>query len=75
MSIAGRVGSLYNTLVFSQSPVGGNFTDSYNVASTEFARALQMLRTLAADVSALENGLDLKGAPWTPGRIPEWSPE
>ncbi len=75
LSIAGRVGSLYTTLVFSQSPAGGNFTDSYDVAAAEFGRALQMLRALAADVRALENGMDLKGAPWTPGRIPEWSPD
>ena len=73
MSIASRVSSLYGTLVYSQSPAGGNFRDSYAVAAKEFAAALQALRTAAADVSALENALELKGAPWTPGRIPDWS--
>jgi len=73
MPIETRVGSLYWTLVYSQSPVGGNFRDSYGVAAQEFTVALQGLRTLAADLEALENALELKGAPWTPGRIPDWS--
>ena len=67
--------SLYTTLVYSQWAAGGNFRDSYAVAAQEFSVALAALRTLAADLAALENALELKGAPWTPGRIPEWSAE
>ncbi len=73
MPVASRVSSLYGTLVYSQSPAGGNFRDSYAVAAQEFGAVLRSLRTLAADVSALEDTLELKGAPWTPGRIPDWS--
>ena len=73
MSIGGRVGTLYGTLVHSQSAAGGNFKDSYDVAATEFAAALQSLGVVEADLSALENTLEIKGAPWTPGRIPDWS--
>lgn len=73
MPIASRVQSLYWTLVYSQSPAGGNIRGSYGVAAQEFTVALQALRTLAADIEALENALELKGAPWTPGRIPDWS--
>jgi photosystem II stability/assembly factor-like uncharacterized protein len=73
MPIASRVSALYNRLVYTQSPAGGNYRDSYAVAAQEFSVALQSLRTLASDVSALEDTLELKGAPWTPGRIPEWS--
>jgi hypothetical protein len=75
MPIASRVSSLYSTLVNSQSPAGGNFRDSYAVAAQEFTVALQALRTLAADVSTLEDALEMKGAPWTPGRIPDWTAE
>ena len=74
MSIASRAGNLYGTLVFSQSAAGGNFSDSYAVAAKEFATALQSLRVLESDLAALESALELKGAPWTPGRIPEWAP-
>jgi hypothetical protein len=65
---------LYGTLVYSQSAAGGNFSDSYAVAAKEFATALQSLRVVESDLAALESALELKGAPWTPGRIPEWTP-
>ncbi len=73
MSISNRAGALYYASMYSQSAAGGNYLDSYDVAATEFSVALQALRTVAADLEALENTLELKGAPWTPGRIPDWS--
>ena len=73
MSIASRASNLYGGLVYSQAPAGGNYKDSYAVAAQEFAVALQALRTLSTDLVALENALELKGAPWTPGRIPDWT--
>ena len=73
LSVAGRVSTLYGTLVYSQSAAGGNFKDSYAVAAQEFTAALQSLRLVESDLSALESSLEVKGAPWTPGRIPEWA--
>ena len=73
MSIASRVSNLYYSLVFAQSAVGGNYKDSYGVAAEEFAVALRSLERVESDLAALENALEIKGAPWTPGRIPEWS--
>ncbi len=73
MSISQRAGRIYGILVFSQSPVGGLFEESYEIAATEFAAALAALRTVDRDLGALEKALDVKGAPWTPGRIPDWS--
>ena len=73
MSIASRAGRLYVGLVFSQSPAGGNYRDSYAVAAQEFTAALQALRGLAADIASFERELELQGAPWTPGRIPDWT--
>ena len=73
MSIAARASNIYGGLVYSQSPAGGNYKDSYAAAAQEFAVALQALRTLSTDLVALENALELKGAPWTPGRIPDWT--
>ena len=31
------------------------------------------LRALHAEIHMLETVLDIKGAPWTPGQVPEWS--
>ena len=73
MPIASRVASLYYGLVFSQAAVAGSYKESYQVAASEFAGALASLRLLEADVRTLEAALEIKGAPWTPGRIPEWS--
>ena len=75
MSIASRAFSLYSGLAFTQSAPGGNFQASYRVAANDFAAALRSLRLVEADLRALEASLDLKGAPWTPGRVPDWSPD
>jgi len=73
MPINSRVSALYYGLVFTQSAVGGSYKDSYQVAASEFGEVLASLRSLEADISALESSLELQGAPWTPGRIPNWS--
>jgi len=73
MSVSERAGRIYGILVYSQSPVGGLFEESYEIAATEFRSALASLRSVERDLSALEGELDVKGAPWTPGRIPDWS--
>lgn len=73
MSVAARVGAIYGGLVFSQSPVPGLYQTSYGVAASEFSAALSSLRKVDEDLHTLETNLELKGAPWTPGRIPVWS--
>jgi hypothetical protein len=73
MSIASRAQALYSGLVFSQSAVAGLYKESYQIAASEFSAALATLRLLEADLGALERSLEVKGAPWTPGRIPDWS--
>ena len=73
LSIASRAAALYSGLVFSQSAAGGNYKQSYDMATQEFAAALSSLRLLGTDLAALEADLELKGAPWTPGRIPDWT--
>ena len=61
--------------MLTQSAAGGNYKDSYAVAAEEFSVALRSLSRVDTDLAALENALEIKGAPWTPGRIPDWSPE
>ena len=73
MSISSRASALYSSVAFSQSAVGGNYRASYRVAADEFTAALRSLRLLEADLGALETSLDVKGAPWTPGRVPDWT--
>ena len=50
--------------------------DSYNLAARDFAPWLERLRKiLKDDLASLENRLEAAGAPWTPGRLPDWQPE
>jgi len=72
LSILDRVGFILGGHWDSQSEVGGNFRDSYAVADREFRAALANLHSIAADLAELEAGLQQSGAPWTPGRIPDW---
>ena len=47
--------------------------DAYNIAADEFSQQLSKLRTLMqVDVVNLEKAMEAAGAPWTPGRIPDW---
>jgi len=45
----------------------------YNAAALDFENTLNQLRQLIeVDLAKLEKQLEAAGAPWTPGRIPEW---
>jgi photosystem II stability/assembly factor-like uncharacterized protein len=48
--------------------------DDYTIAAGEFADELGKLRALVeVDLVKLEKDMEAAGAPWTPGRVPEWS--
>ena len=45
----------------------------YQAAAQEFEQALASLKSLMeTDLVRLEKAMEAAGAPWTPGRIPEW---
>ncbi len=75
-SIVDRVQSIVYGL--STTTYGPTVThqQAYNIAATEFESVLQQLRTLIeVNLKNLENQLELSGAPWTPGRVPQWKKE
>jgi hypothetical protein len=50
--------------------------DAYAIAADEFSQQLAKLRTLIqVDLAKLEKDMEAAGAPWTPGRVPEWQEE
>jgi hypothetical protein len=50
--------------------------DNYAIAAREFKPVLEKLRALVlVDLVRLEAAAEAAGAPWTPGRVPEWQPE
>lgn len=72
-TILGRIGNTTGSLLTSTQPPTGTQREQLAIAADEFDKALAALRQIAAaDLPALEARLEKAGAPWTPGRIPEW---
>ena len=72
MSLSNRIGSIVGGHWDSESAVTDNYRDSYKIADQQFRQALGELQAIAADLAVVEAALQSEGAPWTPGRIPEW---
>lgn len=71
-SISERVGLILYPMLSSTSAPSETSKESYNIAAKQFEEVLQELRKLASDLSAVELALEKAGAPYTPGRLPEW---
>jgi len=72
MSITARIGNIVGGHWDSESAVTENYRNSYKIADQQFRQALVELKAIAADLAVVEAALQAEGAPWTPGRIPEW---
>jgi len=73
-SIDDRVNTIIEGERFSMAKPTQTDLDSYGVAAGEFASQLAKLRTLVeVDLAKLEKEMESAGAPWTPGRVPEWT--
>jgi photosystem II stability/assembly factor-like uncharacterized protein len=54
----------------------GTHQRSYQLAGELFVPVLEQLRGIVdVDMKGLADRLEAAGAPWTPGRVPRWSPE
>ncbi|HWR13616.1 MAG TPA: hypothetical protein VN577_02215 [Terriglobales bacterium] len=72
-SIDDRVQDIMEGQRFAIVKPTGTHVKHYEIASQEFADVLGKLRQLVdADLRDLEKQLEAAGAPWTPGRVPEW---
>jgi hypothetical protein len=73
-SIGDRVNSIMDGERFSLAKPTQSHVESYNIAAAEFADQLAKLHTLVdVDLAKLEKDMEAAGAPWTPGRVPEWA--
>ena len=73
-SISDRVNSIMEGERFSLAKPTQSHADSYNVAAAEFSEQLARLHILVeVDLTKLEKDMEAAGAPWTAGRVPEWS--
>jgi len=73
-SIGDRVNTIIEGERFSMAKPTQSDIDSYRVAAGEFTNQLAKLRTMVeVDLAKLEKDMESAGAPWTPGRVPEWT--
>jgi photosystem II stability/assembly factor-like uncharacterized protein len=77
MSIVERVQSIVEgQWVSSTSAPTETHRQTYAIAAEEFAGVLSKLQALVeTDLAGLEAKAEAAGAPWTPGRVPRWTPE
>jgi photosystem II stability/assembly factor-like uncharacterized protein len=58
---------------FSSADATATHRQNYEIAAQQFAPVLAQLRNLIlVDLGKLEGEADAAGAPWTPGRVPDW---
>ncbi len=73
-SINARVEAIMEGERFSISRPTHTHVDDYNVAAEDFGEQLKKLHALVeVDLAKLEKDMEAAGAPWTPGRVPQWS--
>ncbi|HET6975510.1 MAG TPA: hypothetical protein VFI24_04255 [Pyrinomonadaceae bacterium] len=72
-SINDRIGYVVGAQRMSISRPTQTQIAQYNAAALDFENTLSQLRQLIeVDLARLEKQLEAAGAPWTPGRIPDW---
>jgi photosystem II stability/assembly factor-like uncharacterized protein len=75
-SINERVQNIVGSQWRVTSPPTRTEREAYRYAGQAFEKALAEFRTLVdKDLAALEAKIEAAGAPWTPGRIPQWKME
>ena len=75
-SIADRVQTIVGGHWDATSAPTATHRRNYDIAAQQFAPVLSKLRALSlVDLKKLEDDAEAAGAPWTPGRVPDWKPE
>ena len=71
-SLRSKVETVTYSLWSTTSEPTTTFYHLYDVASAQFDEILISLRSIGEEVKQMESDLEKYGAPYTPGRLPEW---
>lgn len=71
-AINGRIGQIQGGMWSVTSAPTETMRASYRVAEKQFGPVLNELKAIAGELQKLEEDLEMKGAPYTPGRWPKW---
>ena len=74
-SISDRVNRIVGSQWDTTSAPTQTEKDGYEWAADAFSIELTRLKSFASDLESFENQLEAAGAPWTPGRLPDWKME
>ncbi|MFK7924495.1 MAG: WD40/YVTN/BNR-like repeat-containing protein, partial [Bacteroidia bacterium] len=74
-SIGGRVGRILWGLSESSSAIPTEMKDQYEIAGELFEPVMEQLEGVVSAVQKIEKELETMGAPYTPGRMPNWNRE
>ena len=71
-SINDRVGGMESAVWNSTAPIPKMYFESYDLAAKQFTALLADMKKVQASIEDLEKELEMKNAPYTPGRWPDW---
>jgi hypothetical protein len=71
-SVKGRVDLITGALWGTTAAPTNTFIKSYEAAANKFDEILNDLKSIDYNIKQVETDLEKSGAPYTPGRIPEW---
>lgn len=71
-SVSGRVGGLVGNMWSTTSAPPQVYRDEYAAVARQIKPILDALKSVDAEINVVEKVLGSKGAPYTPGRWPEW---
>lgn len=71
-SIRSRIGDIMQGVITTTIAPTNTFMNSYKDAVAEFTPLLNEIKAVGEEIRRLETLLEQNGAPYTPGRIPEW---
>ncbi len=72
ISIKQRVQLITSALWSTTAQPTTTFIEAYNTALSKFGKILTSLKSVDGDIKGIETVLNKYGAPYTPGRFPEW---
>ncbi|MGI8582010.1 MAG: WD40/YVTN/BNR-like repeat-containing protein, partial [Chitinophagaceae bacterium] len=71
-SINNRIGNIMEGVITTTVAPTNTAINSYMISAQQFAPLLAEVKTVGEELKRIENLLEKSGAPYTPGRIPDW---
>lgn len=71
-SINNRIGNIMEGVITTTVAPTNTAINSYTVSAQQFAPILSEVKAVGEEVKRIENLLEKNGAPYTPGRVPDW---